>query len=97
MKVTSFETESNLKVEGIVALGDGDSIAYGEQKFVYMIINKEQSTDPYPLAKIQQGLSFTITEIDVDSQDEVGSYEEEYDVPEVAVAIRDYIKSDLVP
>jgi coatomer subunit gamma len=38
-----------------------------------------------------------ITEIDVDSQDEVGSYDEEYDVPEVTVAIRDYIKADLVP
>ncbi len=39
----------------------------------------------------------TITEIDVDTEEEVGSYEEDYDLAEVSVAIRDYIKSDLVP
>ena len=38
-----------------------------------------------------------ITEIDVDSQEEVGSYEEEYDLPETQIAIRDYVKPDLVP
>jgi hypothetical protein len=52
MTVSAFETESNLKVEGIVALGEGDYIGFGDQKFVYIIINKEQCTDPYPLVKI---------------------------------------------
>lgn len=49
------------------------------------------------MAKVEQRMTFVITEIDVDSQEEVGSYEEEYDIPEVAIAIRDYIKPDLVP
>ena len=39
----------------------------------------------------------TITEIDVETEDEVGSYEEDYDLNEVSVAIRDYIKADLIP
>lgn len=39
----------------------------------------------------------TITEIDVDTEDEVGSYEEDYDLSEVSVAIRDYIKAEVVP
>ena len=39
----------------------------------------------------------TITEIDVDTEDEVGSYEEDYDLNEVSLAIRDYIKADLIP
>ena len=39
----------------------------------------------------------TITEIDVDTEDEVGSYEEDYELSEVSVAISDYIKADLIP
>ena len=49
------------------------------------------------MAKIQQKFTFLITEIDVGSQDEVCSYDEDYDVPETQIAISDYIKPDLVP
>lgn len=62
-----------------------------------MMINRQDCEHPYPVAKIEQKMTFVITEIDVDSQDEVGSYDEEYDIPEVSIAIRDYIKPDLVP
>lgn len=97
LKVLGFTTEQNVKVEGVVPIPEEDSIAFNEQKFVYVLFNRQASQEPYPTAKIQQKLTFVITEIDVDSQEEVGSYDEEYDIPEVSIAIRDYIKPDLVP
>jgi hypothetical protein len=90
-------TSQSIKVEGVIALPEGESISFNEQKFVYLIINRKQCTEPYPVAKIQQKFTFLITEIDVGSQDEVGSYDEDYDVPETQIAISDYIKPDLVP
>lgn len=47
--------------------------------------------------KISQKLSFTITEIDVDTEEEVGSYEEEYEFPDVNVAVRDYVRAEICP
>ena len=42
-------------------------------------------------------LNYTITEIDVETEDEVGSYEDEYELDAVEVAIRDYIKAEIIP
>jgi hypothetical protein len=38
-----------------------------------------------------------ITEIDIDTEDEIGSYEEEYPVSEVALAIGDYMRAEIIP
>jgi hypothetical protein len=42
-------------------------------------------------------LSFLITEIDVDSKDELGSYEEDYKVEDLALAVKDYIRHHTLP
>jgi len=97
LKVENFNTESGLSVKGIIPLAEGDSIRVAEQKFVYLVLDRTQSQVEYPTAKIKANLTMTITEIDVDTEDEVGSYEEDYDLNEVSVAIRDYIKADLIP
>lgn len=97
LKVDNFATESGLTVKGVIPLAEGDSISVAEQKFVYLILDRSAASSPYPQAKVKSSLSITIAEIDVDTEEEVGSYEEEYDIPEVSVAIRDYIKADLVP
>jgi UDP-glucose 4-epimerase len=55
---------------------------------VYVIL-KSQSDDS--TCKISQKLAFTITEIDVETEEEVGSYEEDYEFPDVQIAVRDYI------
>ena len=39
----------------------------------------------------------TIAEVDLDTEEEVGSYEEDYPLDSVQIAIRDYIKEDLIP
>jgi hypothetical protein len=78
-------------------LADGDSIKYADQKFVYLIINRTGANSDYPLAKIQQSLSLTITEIDVDTEEEIGSYEEDYALDTVSLAVRDYVKADVIP
>lgn len=58
---------------------------------------QRDGTVDYPTCKIQQKLNFTITEIDVETEEEIGSYEEDYDVPDVQLSIRDYVKPDLIP
>jgi hypothetical protein len=37
-------------------------------------------------------LVFTITEIDVDSKDDLGSWEDDYALDDVNILVRDYIK-----
>lgn len=51
----------------------------------------------YPTCKVQQKLNFVITEIDVDTEEDIGSYEEDYDVPDVVFAMRDYVKPEVIP
>lgn len=97
LKVNGFVTSSKLQVKGVIPLAEGDAVRYGDQKFVYVVLDRSGCQDPYPTAKIQQALSYTITEIDVDTEEEVGSYEDDYDLDEAEVAIRDYIKADLIP
>jgi len=41
---------------------------------------------------------FKITEIDVDSQDELGSYDEEYtQVTDLELSTKDYLRSMVIP
>jgi len=61
------------------------------------VLTKQGCDHPFPLAKINQKLSIKITEIDVDSQDELGSYPEDYSLDEVNIAVRDYIKAYPLP
>lgn len=75
----------------------GQQIKFGERKFVYVVLTKQACNHPFPLAKINQKLSFRITEIDVDSQDELGSYEEDYNLDEVSIAVKDYVKAYPIP
>lgn len=76
----------------IANLTNDDQIKYGEKKYVYAVFSKQDCEHPFPLAKVNQKLALKITEIDVDSQDELGSYEEDYNLDEMQIAVRDYIK-----
>ena len=62
-----------------MALPEGDTIRSQQLKFVYVVLARDVSFE-YPVCKLSQKLTFTITEIDVDTEDEIGSYEEDYDV-----------------
>lgn len=64
---------------------------------MYAIFNKENAQTPFPVAKIANKLQLQITEIDVDSKDELGSYEEDYSIEDVHVAVRDYIRPYILP
>ena len=64
---------------------------------MYVVFSKQQSNHPFPLAKISQKLSIRITEIDIDSKDELGSYEEDYALDDVVVAVKDYVKPSSLP
>jgi len=63
-------------------LPENEQIKSGVTKFVYIVLQRDNSAE-YPTCKIQQKLTFTITEIDVDTEEEIGSYEEDYEVPDV--------------
>lgn len=61
-----------------------------------MVLQRDPSVE-FPTCKLQQKLTFMITEIDIDTEDEIGSYEEEYPVSEVALAIGDYMRAEIIP
>jgi len=43
-------------------------------------------------------LTFHLTEIDTDSKDELGSYDEEYDqIQDLTISTKDYLKSMVIP
>ena len=81
VKIGGFQGKG-VKFVGIIGLSEGEQIKSGVTKFVYVVLQRDNSAD-YPTCKIQQKLNFTITEIDVDTEEEIGSYEEDYDVPDV--------------
>ena len=78
VKVTGF-TSDNLKVAGIVALPEEEQIRPQEIKYLYMVLQRLEQ-EQFPSCKVQQKLTFTITEIDADTEDEIGSYEEDYQI-----------------
>lgn len=79
LKLTNFESASGLAVQGALPLHEEDQIKFNEQRFTYIILSTQDSSTSYPTLKINSKLTFLITEIDVDSQEELGSYEEEFD------------------
>lgn len=98
VKISNAETTHNLKVKGTVPLNEDDQIKYNERRYVYVILDKSQATVTYPSLKISQKLTMKITEIDVESQEEFGSYEEEYSqLQDLVISTKDYVKSMVIP
>lgn len=85
-----------LSVDAIYTLSADERIAYGDKKYIYAVFNK-QGDSPFPVAKVANKLQLTITEIDVDSKDELGSYEEDYSIDDLHIAVRDYIRPYVLP
>ena len=63
---------------------------------MYVVLQRDPSTE-HPTCKISQKLTFTITEIDVDTEDEIGSYEEDYSVQDVQLQMSDFMKPEILP
>jgi hypothetical protein len=95
VKVSGFESE-NLKVAGVVGLPEGETIKAGETKYLYVVLQR-LTQESFPACKMQQKLTMTITEIDVDTEDEIGSYEEDYAISEVQIVMADYVKHEILP
>jgi len=58
---------------------------------VYAVLTKQDCEHPFPQAKVTQKLALKITEIDVDSKDELGSYEEDYALEPMHILVKDYL------
>lgn len=97
LKVQTIESIYNLKLHHLVHLKDSDSIKFNEKKYLYAILTKQDCEHPFPQAKITQKLQLTITEIDVDSKDELGSYEEDYDLEAMHILVKDYLAPAVQP
>jgi hypothetical protein len=93
VKINNLESPHGLKVKGSIPLHEEDQIKYNEKRYVYIILSNQDCTTPYPSVKISQKLVFKITEIDVESQDDLGSYDEEYEFKEdLSLSTKDYLK-----
>lgn len=98
VKISNAETQHNLKVKGTVPLNEEDQIKYNEKRYVYVILDKSGATITYPSLKISQKLTMKITEIDVETEDDLGSYEEEYaQLQDLVLSTKDYLKSMVIP
>ena len=98
VKVTNFESASGLKYKGAIPLHEDDQIKFNEKRYAYLILSTDASSTPYPSVKIAQKLTFKITEIDVESQDELGEYDEEYtQLQDLTVSTKDYLKAMVIP
>jgi len=91
LKVTGVESGYNLQLAKIINLEPSEKIKVNEKRFVYAVLTKESCEHPFPQAKVSQKLQLKITEIEVDSQDELGSYEEDYALEPMNIAVRDYL------
>lgn len=69
-----------------------------EKRFAYIILSRDRNLTQYPYLKISQKLTFLITEIDVESKEELGEYDEEFTaIQEVIISTKDYIKANDIP
>jgi len=99
MNVIGLDSKAKgLKVSGIVNLPKGAIIRHKSKKdqpsFVYVTVDTRdcQGADANPTFSIQNMLNFTITEIDIDTEEEVGSYDEDFDIPDACVTVGDYVR-----
>lgn len=104
INVISLDSKANgLSVSGIVNLPEGAVIRHKSKKdepsFVYVAVDTRacQGADANPTFSISNILNFTITEIDVETEEEVGSYDEDFDIPNVDLTSADYIRPQMIP
>ena len=82
----------------MIPLNEEDCIKFNEKRYVYVILDSTAKTKQFPGIKISQQLNIKITEIDVDTQEEVGSYDEEYtQISDLVLETKDYIRSMAIP
>lgn len=74
-------------------MAPSDVIRNGDLKFLYVILTKTEQGTAFS-CKLQAKLQFVITEIDIDTEEEVGSYDEDYDFPEVVIGVRDFVQGE---
>jgi len=67
-----------------------EQIKCGQKKYAYVIFEKAGSS--FSTLSMSQKLAFTITEIDVDTEEEMGSYEEDYSqLQDTVLSTKDYL------
>ena len=91
LKVSNVDSLYQLKLHSVVHLDKADSIKFNEKKYVYAVLTKEDCEHPFPQGKVTQKLAIKITEIEVDSKDELGSYEEDYSLEPMHILVKDYL------
>lgn len=99
MNVLSLDSKAKgLVVSGIVNLPENEVIRHKSKKdqpsFVYVTVDTRncQGADANPTFSISNMFNFTITEIDIDTEEEVGSYDEDYELPDAVVSSADYVR-----
>jgi hypothetical protein len=81
-----------------VPLNEDDQIKYGEKRFVYVVLERSSEDICSTYMNVEQILQITITEIDLDTQDELGEYDEEFtSIQPVTLGTADYLKAAIIP
>eukprot|EP00831_Metopus_contortus_P036837 TRINITY_DN2907_c0_g1_i1.p1 TRINITY_DN2907_c0_g1~~TRINITY_DN2907_c0_g1_i1.p1 ORF type:complete len:235 (+),score=46.20 TRINITY_DN2907_c0_g1_i1:147-851(+) len=69
-------------------------IEYSQIDYAYLILSYNFSENPYPTKTLKAKMKFTSVEIDPSSKEkiELGSFEDEYALPEIVFSAKDYVK-----
>lgn len=94
LKISNVESLYQLKLHSVVHLDQSDFIKFNEKKYVYAVLTKQDCEHPFPQVKVTQKLALKITEIEVDSKDELGSYEEDYALEPMHILVKDYLTAE---
>mmetsp|Transcript_8463 Transcript_8463/g.14209 ORF Transcript_8463/g.14209 Transcript_8463/m.14209 type:complete len:214 (-) Transcript_8463:58-699(-) len=98
MNIKSLESVEGLSLKGMIPLHEEDQIKFNEKRYAYVILSNSDCESIYPSLKLQQKMSFKITEIEVESHEEIGSYDEEYDqLEDATIQQKDYLLALPVP
>jgi coatomer subunit gamma len=97
VKITKLESAHGLKLKGMIPLNEDDQIKFNEKRYSYVVLNKDNAQKEFPHINIAQKLTFKITEIDVDTEEDLGSYEEEYtNVWDLIITTKDYLGPSVI-
>lgn len=97
VKFEALKVESETsQLLGSFGTAEGVNIDYSGQAYMYIVISRSEQ-DPYLSCKINHSLNLKITEIDTETQETFGDYEEDYSLETVNLRIGDYISQQFLP
>ena len=67
-------------------------VSHGQCGYAYSILSFDNTQSTFPAAHLKAKMLFTVVEIDTVSKAEQGTYTDEYELADITLAAKDYIR-----